>query len=698
MRTTLKQAYAVTTAVAVFVAITATSAFGSAGGSIVGEGASFGHRPRQISPASAFVLPSAKQCVGGHELTIELRTLPHVRWVEATIDVNGARFKTIKRSQLTRPVTLTGLPSGRFALSITARTSDGRGVTTTRSYSACAPPPPPPPPCGDCLPVPPLPVPPVTPVVPVTPVTPVTPEEPVTPSAVLPGSYSGSYLTFDVSPDSSHIQDVSKNYVTLSCTSGATLTGQTIVINEIPITSPGSFTASETEQGWISGHAVKIVSTFAGDVESSAATGSYSQRVVYEDGSGVTCSSGTVAWTASYDSQGNQAAATPVAGSYNGSYLAFDVSPDGSHIQDVSKNYVTLYCSSGATLTGQTIVINEIPITGLTTFTKTESEKGWSTPSGEEITTSATITGHFHGLTSGGEQRVSGSYVEEVAYEKGERCTSDAVAWTASYDSQGNQAAATPVAGSYNGSYLAFDVSPDGSHIQDVSKNYVTLYCSSGATLTGQTIVINEIPITGLTTFTKTESEKGWSTPSGEEITTSATITGHFHGLTSGGEQRVSGSYVEEVAYEKGERCTSDAVAWTASYDSQGNQAAATPVAGSYNGSYLKFTVPSGGASIENVSKEYVTLYCSSGTTLTGQTITIGSIPVVGLLSFEEKQTEKSVIGGKTVTITSTFSGHFHGLNTSNEQRVSGSFIQEVQYEGSDVKCSSGAVAWTALS
>ena len=130
---------AVATAVVVLVAIAATSAFGSVGGPIVGEGASFGHRPRQISAASAFVLPSAKQCVGDRELTIQLRTLPHVRWIGATVDVNGARFKTIKRSQLTRPVRLTGLPSGHFVLSITARTSTGRSVTATRTYQTCVP-------------------------------------------------------------------------------------------------------------------------------------------------------------------------------------------------------------------------------------------------------------------------------------------------------------------------------------------------------------------------------------------------------------------------------------------------------------------------------------------------------------------------------------------------------------------------------
>ena len=186
------------------------------------------------------------------------------------------------------------------------------------------------------------------------------------------------------------------------------------------------------------------------------------------------CTSGAVAWSATFDSQGNQAAATPRPGSYTGSYLTFDVSPDSSHIQDVSKQYVTLNCSSGATLT-ETIVINEIPITGLTTFSATESEGGYL--SGKAVKVISTFTGHFHGLDTSGNQRVSGSYKQEIDYEDGSgvKCTSGAVAWSATFDSQGNQEAAKPRPGSYTGSYLTFNVSPDSSHIQDVSKQYVTL-------------------------------------------------------------------------------------------------------------------------------------------------------------------------------------------------------------------------------
>ena len=156
-----------------------------------------------------------------------------------------------------------------------------------------------------------------------------------------------------------------------------------------------------------------------------------------------------------FDSQGNQEAAKPRPGSYTGSYLTFDVSPDSSHIQDVSKQYVTLNCSSGKTLSYQ-IVINEIPIMGLTTFSATESEGGYI--SGKAVKIISTFTGHFHGLANSGNQRVSGSYKQEVDYEDGSgvKCTSGAVAWSATFDSQGEtEEAAKPRPGSYTGSYTS---------------------------------------------------------------------------------------------------------------------------------------------------------------------------------------------------------------------------------------------------
>lgn len=91
-----------------------------------------------ISTAKAFSLPSARRCVSRRNFTIRIRRLPGVVWVRATVTVNGKRVKTVKRSRITAPVNLTGLPKGRFTVDITATTSDGRTVTGKRAYHTCA--------------------------------------------------------------------------------------------------------------------------------------------------------------------------------------------------------------------------------------------------------------------------------------------------------------------------------------------------------------------------------------------------------------------------------------------------------------------------------------------------------------------------------------------------------------------------------
>jgi sugar lactone lactonase YvrE len=96
-------------------------------------------KPKPISAGSAFSLPSAKSCVRrGHRLTIRIRKLPGITFTGAIVKVRGKRVKTVKRSRITKPIVLTGLPTGRFAVTITASTSDGRTVTGKRIYHACA--------------------------------------------------------------------------------------------------------------------------------------------------------------------------------------------------------------------------------------------------------------------------------------------------------------------------------------------------------------------------------------------------------------------------------------------------------------------------------------------------------------------------------------------------------------------------------
>ena len=92
---------------------------------------------KAISPAKAFTLPSAKACLSRRSFTIRIRRLPGVVWVSAVVKVRGKRVKTVKRSRITAPVNLKGLPEGRFSVTITATALDGRKVTGRRTYHTC---------------------------------------------------------------------------------------------------------------------------------------------------------------------------------------------------------------------------------------------------------------------------------------------------------------------------------------------------------------------------------------------------------------------------------------------------------------------------------------------------------------------------------------------------------------------------------
>jgi alpha-tubulin suppressor-like RCC1 family protein len=94
---------------------------------------------KPISAATAFSLPSPKQCVSRRKFTIHVRKLPGITWVSAVIKINGKRIKTLGRSHIAALVNLVGLPKGTFVLSITAKASNGESVTGTRTYHTCVP-------------------------------------------------------------------------------------------------------------------------------------------------------------------------------------------------------------------------------------------------------------------------------------------------------------------------------------------------------------------------------------------------------------------------------------------------------------------------------------------------------------------------------------------------------------------------------
>jgi len=96
-----------------------------------------GTQPAAIPASRAFALPAATACVSRRRFTIRVRKLPGVTWVSAVVKVRGRRVRTLKGARITAPVNLTGLPKGRYTVSIRATTSTGASVTGTRTYHTC---------------------------------------------------------------------------------------------------------------------------------------------------------------------------------------------------------------------------------------------------------------------------------------------------------------------------------------------------------------------------------------------------------------------------------------------------------------------------------------------------------------------------------------------------------------------------------
>ncbi len=116
-------------------------------------------RVRRIGPrvtgAQALPLPSAKRCVSRRAFPIRVRLLPGIRFTSATVTVNGRRVPVYVYAERRRRITeigarylnvrrfrafvdLRGLGKGRYAVKITATTTDGRTLRSTRRYRTCA--------------------------------------------------------------------------------------------------------------------------------------------------------------------------------------------------------------------------------------------------------------------------------------------------------------------------------------------------------------------------------------------------------------------------------------------------------------------------------------------------------------------------------------------------------------------------------
>ncbi len=528
------------------------------------------------------------------------------------------------------------------------------------------------------------------------------------PSGALPGSYSGSSsqsfgLTLYVSPNGTQVEDV-VTPTALGCTPTKNFDDE-LQFASIPISADGSFSGTATQTGVMFGASAQFTYVFSGRFTGTNVAGQLREDVTFNDGTAFSCTTNLLTWSATRDNQGTQTASAPPAGSYSGSSsqsfgLSLNVSPDSSHIEDVAVA-TALQCVPTKTFDDQ-LQFASIAINADGSFSGTATQTG--VLFGASAQFSYTLTGHFHGPTAAGVERVGGQLREDITFDNGTAfsCTTNLLTWSATRDTQGT-AVSPPPPGSYSGSSsqsfgLSLNVSPDSSHIEDVAVA-TALQCAPTKTFDDQ-LQFASIAINADGSFSGTATQTG--VLFGASAQFSYTLTGHFHGPTAAGVERVGGQLREDITFDNGTAfsCTTNLLTWSATRDTQGTQTAAPPHPGSYSGSSsqsfgLSLTVSADSTQIENLTVS-TALQCVPTKTFDDQ-LQFASIPINADGSFSASATQSGLLNGVSAQFTYSLAGHFHGLTSAGSERVGGQLREDVTFnDGTAFSCTTNIQTWSA--
>ena len=544
-----------------------------------------------------------------------------------------------------------------------------------------------------------------------------------------PGSYSGSTsqgwgVSLYVSADGVQVQDINLQTIALTCTPSAPSPNpspdDSFHIASIPINADESFSSTTGQTRVIGNAPVHVTYTFSGQFTGTHVAGSVREDISY-DGTATTCTSNTLTWTASRENQGNQAALAPPAGSYGGVTsqgwgVSLYVSPNSTQLQDITLQNLALSCTPSTPSPNPSpydnFYIASIPINADGSFSTTTTETGVIGNAPVHIT--YTFSGHFHGQNTSNNERVGGMVREDLSYDGTSRsCTSGDQYWSATWQNQGNQAALAPPAGSYGGVTsqgwgVSLYVSPNSTQLQDITLQNLALSCTPSTPSPNPSpydnFSIASIPINADGSFSTTTTETGVIGNAPVHIT--YTFSGHFHGQNTSNSERVAGVVRETLTYDgSSTSCTSNNQYWSATWQNQGNQAALAPPAGSYGGVTsqgwgVSLYVSPNSTQLQDITLQNLALSCTPSTPSPNPSpydnFYIASIPINADGSFSTTTTETGVIGNAPVHITYTFSGHFHGQNTSNSERVAGVVRETLTYDGSSTSCTSNNQYWSA--
>jgi hypothetical protein len=112
----------------------------------------------------------------------------------------------------------------------------------------------------------------------------------------------------------------------------------------------------------------------------------------------------------------------------------------------------------------------------------------------------------------------------------------------------------------------------------------------------------------------------------------------------------------------------------------------------------VSFNVSSDSTRLQDVSIPTVAIGCTPSNSFYDQ-LYIPSIAIAADGSFTSTTTQTGALFGVPAAFTYTFSGHFHGTNSSGAERVAGAFREDITYNnGTAFSCTSNNQSWSTAS
>ena len=549
--------------------------------------------------------------------------------------------------------------------------------------------------------------------------------------AVAPGSYAGANpqngqpITFYVAVDRKHVQNVNIPIVLVDCLPAGTFpASDSLLIASAAINRRGAFSGKGSQTGVFDGSAARFTYAFSGRLRKAtrsrpaSASGTFSERITFNDGVARACTSRRRAWKATRDQQAPQRRHPPTAGSYaganpqNGQPLRFYVAADRRHVQNISIPIVLVPCVPAGTFPADDhLGIASAQIKPDGSFAGAGSQRGLF--AGSPATFSYHFRGNFEGPSLAGVGRASGSFRVDIAFNDGvpRHCTSNTRSWSVQRDSQPPQTRVPAAAGTYsganpqNGQPLRFYVAPDHKRLLDISIPILLTPCApTGVFPAGDHLDLAGTTIRPDGSFVASGSQNGIF--AGAPATFAYAFSGVFEGTDSAGVARAGGAFREDITFSDGvvHHCTSNTQSWFARRDQQPPQTSPFPLAGTYqganpqNGQPVTFDVAPGNHAVASISVPIVLVACApAGAFPATDSITLTGASIKADGSFVATGSEVAVFAGSPATFTFRFAGNFEGVNASGRNRAGGTFREDITFNDGVVHhCTSNTQSWLA--